>query len=233
MTIKQIDQPNPSDVIDATKRDVKTTINCVQIGIIQSFNPSKQTAKIRLCLKKVNEIKPDGTRIIVEHPLLVDCPVMTNFGGSAFINLPIQAGDNCIVLFNDREIDNWLFDGGVQTPQTGRVHDLSDAIAIVGIRNYQNAISNFLTDGIRLWFNSNTKIDIKDDVINSLADLWTHTGNMRIMGNFTVEGNGGADTATINCNLTQLSGKVLKAGNGATGTFGTVYVSDGIVTGGL
>lgn len=234
-TTKQIQEPDLSTVLKQTKRDVRTTFNCVNVGIIQAFDPAKQSATIRIALKQVASIAPDGTKTLQEHPLILQCPVMTLFGGNSFINLPIVPGDTCIVLFNDREIDNWLLNGGVQVPTTPRTHDLTDAIALVGIRDFQHSIGQFLANGIRAWFSANSNISLTDDAIASLAGTWTHTGNMIVDGDFfvtgTVHGENGS-TLVVDTDITQAPGRILKAGNGVTGTFSTVEVADGIVVGG-
>ena len=239
--IQQIPAPDLTSVTDAVKRDTKITLNAVQIGIIQSFNSEKQTASIRIAISQVKEVLPDGTRILVEYPVLLECPVFTMFGGDSFINLPIAVGDNCIVLFNDREIDNWLNTGEVQPGTTSRTHDVSDAIAIVGIRHYQNSITRFLADGIRISFAANSEIDLTDDAIDSIANLFRHTGNMQItkdlevLEDFYIRGDTYGDVGgnwNLRANLMQEPGRSIHAGNGATGTFDTVTVVDGIMING-
>jgi len=234
--IKQIAPPDLTSTLENAARGTKVGMNAVQIGIINSFNPTNQTATIQLALKQVVAVAPDGSRTIREHPLILECPVMTMFGGDSFINMPIAAGDNCIVLFNDREIDNWLYNGGLQTPTTARVHDISDAIAIVGIRHYQNSIAQFLANGIRISFSANSRMDFTDDEINSIAGLFTHNGDVFIDGSLTLSGrmygNSIDDTIDMDANLVQQPGREIHAGNGATGTFNSVTVVDGIVTGG-
>jgi len=239
-TRKQFDPANLTDVLDAWMRGGAIGINCIQIGIVQAFNSSNQTATVQIALKQVKEIAPDGTRTLVEYPLLLQCPVVVLYGGADFISMPITAGDNCLIFFNDREIDNWFSDGGVQAPTSGRVHDLSDGIALVGIRSLQNSILTYLANGIRLSHGAGatgTRIDLKDSLISSIATLFEHTGNMRIDGNLSVVGNmtgegGGSGNLQIISDITQTPGRTLKAGNGATGVFNTVTVEDGIVTGG-
>lgn len=235
MTIKQIGNPSHSDILREFKKDIGFNYNAVQIGIIESFNSEKQTATIRIAIKKIIEENPDGTKILKEHPLIMECPVMTLFGGGSFMNMPIAEGDNCIVLFCDREIDEWLYGGGVQAPQSPRMHDISDAIAIVGIRHYQNSIADFLANGIRISFAADSRIDLKEGGIDSIAALFKHTGNMRVTGSLTVDGKmygSGGGALLVDSDFTQTTGKVLRAGNGATGTFNVVTVLNGIVTGG-
>lgn len=232
---KQLNPPDLKDVTDESARDTKVGINKIQIGELEEFDSARQVATIRLVLKQVINIKPDGTRTIQEHPVILECPVMTNFGGSSHINLPVAKGDSCIVLFNDREIDEWLYNGGEQVPVSPRVHDVSDAIAIVGIRSYQNSIQNFLANGIRVWLSENSKMDFTDDAIDSLAGLFTHTGDMRIDGNFYVTGKWFGENGSqmiVATDLIQDAGFKLSDGRKVSGTFNTVTVEDGIVVGG-
>lgn len=234
-SLKQTSKPSMNDVLNEFKSDVGVSYNCVQIGIIEDFDASNQTATIRIAIKKIISEEADGTKVFKEHPLIMQCPVMTYFGGNSFISCPIESGDNCIVLFCDRDIDEWLYGGGVQAPNSRRIHDINDAIAIVGIRNFQKSISDFLANGIRISFAADSRIDLTEDAIDSIAALFTHDGNMEITGSLTVSGNvygDGGGALLLDSDLTQTSGKILKAGNGATGTFSTVTVLDGIVTGG-
>lgn len=232
--------PDLSEVFDAAKHDLRMTLNAVNIGRIESFNPATQTASVRIAISSVKEVLPDGTRIIQEFPILMECPCVTMFGGGSFVNLPIQKGDSCLVFFNDRQIDGWMSTGQVQPPATARSHDISDAIALVGIRNYQESIARFLADGIRISFAANSEIDLTDNLIESTAALFMHNGNMQVSGNHLVEGNftvlgttyGNGGNWTIDSDITQTAGRSIHAGNGATGTFDTVTVVDGIVTGG-
>ena len=249
--LNQIAKPTLTDLLNVTKENTGNDLNCVQIGIIHAFYPDKQTADIQFALQRVKSIAPDGTRTLVQLPLLLNCPTMTLFGGNAFLSMPVQAGDNCIVLFNDRELGEWHNNGGVQTPITYRTHDLSDAIAIVGIRNLQNTIADYIANGVRLSYNENSRITITDQNVATIANLFKHTGNMEVTGNLTVDGNaqvkgglevdgtvtGSSGTLNVNANVTLSSGKTLSApivsaGNGASGSFANVTVVNGIVTAG-
>lgn len=242
---KQENPPNLTDVLKNLKRDVMLNINCVNLGIIQAFDPANQTATVQIALKKVKNIEPDGTRIIADRPLLLQCPVVIMSGGDTYMTFPISVGDECLVLFNDREIDNFWQTGAVSTPSTPRVHDISDGIVLVGIRSLQNLIDEYLTNGIRI-SHLTAKIDVLENRINSLASLFHHTGDMETTGDMTVGenlivegattlkgnvfGNGG--TLNLDADLQQTGGRSIHAGNGASGTFDVVTVVDGIVTGG-
>ncbi|MEZ5691200.1 MAG: Gp138 family membrane-puncturing spike protein [Rickettsiales bacterium] len=233
--MRQITNPDIFSLIERGKRAASLALNAVNIGIINKYDESEQTAEIQIVIKKVENIDFSGVKTIKEHPLLLRCPVMTLFGGNSFISLPIKQGDSCIVLFNDRDIENWLLKGGMQVPNTNRAHDLSDAIAIVGIKDLQNSIAAIITNGIRIQFADNSKIDLTNDAIESIAALFTHNGDILVKGGLSITGtmkglaSGGLE---IDSDITQANGKVLKAGNGATGTFDQVVVENGIVVGG-
>ncbi len=258
MTLQQFFPPSDTDVLNAVKNNVFTTLNCIQIGIVQSFDSAKQTVTVKFALKEVVSIEPDGTKILRERPIISEVPVMILYGGGSYVSLPIAAGDSCILLFNDREIDQWFVHGGVQTPISGRKHDASDAIAIVGIKSLQNSIGSYLANGVRLYYNATSKIDLTTDAIDSIAALFTQTGDMTITGdliveqNATVQGNllveggmtvlgqvtGNSGQISIDDDMVftggnTLSGAIVDSANGATGTYtNSVTVLNGIVTGG-
>lgn len=229
MSLKKIHPPTLTDVLESNKKDILTTLNCIQIGEIVSFDALTQTASIKIVLKKVISVTPQGVETYQENPtLILKCPVITLFGGTSFISLPIQPGDNCVLLFNDREIDNWFVNGGIQVPNTARTHDASDAIAIVGIHSLQQSIATYLTNGIRLSYGGGSaKIDLQENAINSLATLFLHTGNMQITGTLEVE-----DDVTLDQDLdvkgdTTVEGNLIVLGD-VVGTGGTITIGDNV-----
>ncbi len=235
--LKNQNPPDLSVVLDEVKRDLALSINCVQIGIIRAFNSDNQTADIEIAIRQVESISEDGTRNIREYPMLGRCPVTVLYGGVDYISFGISEGDNCIVFFNDRQIDNWFNSGSGQAPTVSRVHDLSDGIALVGLRPLTNSIEDYLTNGIRLSHADQEVIEMTDDMIRAVATLFLHDGNVHIAGGLRIDGNvigdpSGTGQINFDANITQEPGREIHAGNGATGTFTTVTVVDGIVTGG-
>ena len=82
--------------------------------------------------------------------------------------MPIAVGDDCIVLFSDRSIDTWLFNGIEALPSNSRAHDLADGIALVGIRSLANPPTTrgtgevgIANDAIRVALNNN-KVNIEN-----------------------------------------------------------------------
>ncbi len=131
MSFKNADEILPANtlsLLEAQKADIFATFHCVQIGKIEKVTPDEQTVEVTLQIRRP---AADGTSSAI--PLLVDVPYMVLQGGGAYIDLPITAGDYCIVLFNDRDIDTWWSTANMADPATNRKHDLSDGIAIVGL----------------------------------------------------------------------------------------------------
>jgi len=127
--------PDLSDLILKIKQDISYNLNCVQIGTIEAYDPITNSASISINFKRK---LPTGDTL--DYPLLVQCPVFILSGGGTRITFPILKGDQCIILFNDRDIDNWFYQGSVDVPATARAHNISDGIALVGINNLTTAI---------------------------------------------------------------------------------------------
>ncbi|MCK5611976.1 hypothetical protein KAR91_59450 [Candidatus Pacearchaeota archaeon] len=170
---KSIGLPNLRDVLDSQKTDVFDRLNCHTIGVIDSFNSTNQTAEIKIVFKTIFEGQE------YSYPLLVDCPVVVIGGSGGSLRLPVVQGDHCLVLFNDVNIDNWYEGSTNSLPDSNRKHDLSDGIAMVGIRNLQNAISDYDNESAQLNF-GDTKIKLTDKInmSNSTSDIKTILDNL-------------------------------------------------------
>lgn len=135
-TSKTILEPNLVDAMRSLKIDIFRSLNCVKIGQIVKLDATKKTAQVQILFKRQ---LPSGTS--VSNPLLVDVPVFTLQGGGAALQMPISAGDQCLVLFSDRNLDAWYENGSEAVPLTSRAHDLSDGIALVGVNALTSALS--------------------------------------------------------------------------------------------
>lgn len=150
--------PDLNTILHLVKQEVKAEMNCVSVGTIQEFNPDNMTATVLFLYQKVLKRRNTLNRnqvsdVIVPYPILVRVPVVVLNGGGAFLSFPIASGDTCILLFCDRDLDNWWLTGaGGQPPNSERIHDLSDAIALVGIRSSQAPFTPYDIDKVRLQY---------------------------------------------------------------------------------
>lgn len=142
-------EPSLKDLLDLLQKQIMLTLNCHHIGTVQSFDATKQTATVTINYKKtyfqLNPATGLYDPILKDYPILADCPVIALGGGAAALTFPIQAGDECLVLFNDRSLDNWFQGGTGSAVATPRLHSFSDGIILVGLRSLPNALTNYDT----------------------------------------------------------------------------------------
>lgn len=167
LTPEQITPPNLKILLNEAKAEIFATLNCIQVGRIEKVTPGAQTVEIQL---QIRRLAADGTSTL--YPLLVDCPYFVLQGGGAYIDMPISVGDYCIVLFNDRCIDNWWSTANVADPASSRKHNLSDALAIVGL-NPKTAALDMDGDFVRILGKagpgSEAEAGRKGDAVKSVA----------------------------------------------------------------
>lgn len=137
-------------LLNAVSYEIMKKINCVKVGVIQSFDAATQQAEVEIAFTQVTSIAPDGTQTLAAYPLLLNVPVIFPSGGGFTLTFPIAAGDECVVLFNDRQRDNWQIAGAGLPPSIGRLHDISDGIAIVGVRNLTRSLAGVSTSSAQL-----------------------------------------------------------------------------------
>jgi hypothetical protein len=183
--------------IESSRNEIHTAMP----GIIKSFDATTQTASVQPCIHRF--FRGDGFK---ELPRLFDVPVVFPRGGGFVLTFPIAAGDECLLIFSERAIDNWHAKGGTQPPSEFRTHDLSDAFAQVGAASLGKVVANLATDGVELRSLDGTSV-VKIDT----------------SGNIT------ATAQTGNIDVTATTGKVTL--NVPGGSSGAVQAVTGVVTG--
>jgi hypothetical protein len=99
---------------------------------------------------------------VSECPDIFNVTVVQPSGGGGLLSFPLQVGDNVLIEFSMRNIESWLeSDGGSVTENTQRFHDMSDAVAIVGLHTKNNHLKPDPKDVV-LKFKDN-KVVLKDD----------------------------------------------------------------------
>jgi len=133
------------DMLNALKAGFWVTLPCV----VNSYDPDKVTITAQPTIR-IPMRKEDGTISMEEIPLLQDVPVMFTRGGGCVITHPIKKGDECLVVFADRNIDVWWQNGGIQNPFDNRKHDLSDGFALFAPQSQPNRVKNISTDALQI-----------------------------------------------------------------------------------
>jgi hypothetical protein len=143
------------------KNNIMSSLRVAMPGIIQSFNSNEQTVTIKPALRE-QIINADQSVTWAEIPLLLDVPICLPKAGGYALTLPIEQGDECLVIFSDRCIDAWWSYGGIQNQIESRKHDFSDAFALLSTWSQPNVIVNYSTTAAELrTLDGNTKISLK------------------------------------------------------------------------
>jgi hypothetical protein len=119
-------EPKLADVLRAWQTKMLLNLSVCKPGKIVSY--SYPTATVQILGQRV--LKNGQTS---PYPQLQKVPVFTLQGGGAAVQLPVSPGDQCLTIFNDRNLDAWYQNGGSQPPLDGRLHGISDGFALVGI----------------------------------------------------------------------------------------------------
>jgi len=107
-------------------------------GKIDSFDPATQKANVKPLLFE-SYVDANGVEKSESLPVVPSVPVVFSRGHT----FPVSAGDTCMLLFCDRSLDVWLARGGDVDPLDVRRHDLTDAVAIMGLRPFSAPLSSF------------------------------------------------------------------------------------------
>lgn len=195
---------------------------CTRVGIVQQFNKDDLTADVLIVNKITTGLNQDGTQNIKDwakiRAKVCFCTPYDTF--------PINIGDECLLLFTDREIESWFITGETSAIKHQRMHDETDCIAVFGLRSLPKMIQ--ILDNARHIFYKNSDIQLKENdiVLNAVnldinATTTNITSALNITGNTTQQGT--------------ISATTLIAQTGATGTFRTadnktVTITNGIIT---
>lgn len=144
--------------IDMTLRDLHTAMP----AIIMSYDPQTRTVKAQPAIQRIFK-DGEGISGAINLPPCVDVPVVFQGGGGYEITFPIKEGDECLLIFAERCIDNWFETGEPSPPVDYRHHDLSDAFALVGIFS-KPKLTQSVSNGLALG-NKNNIINITEESV--------------------------------------------------------------------
>lgn len=130
--------------MDIAQNAIMSRLNCHNVGRIVEFDPATQ-----LCTVEMLQIKQFNDQYITPAPL-TEVPLIILGAGGANITLPDPVGTVCLILFMDRNIDAFIETGETYTPDTARMHDFTDAVAISTIKTLVNPIQNYDTNALSL-----------------------------------------------------------------------------------
>lgn len=138
-------------------------------GIVQSFNPTLQTVTVQVAVRE-RMLNAQASPINPTLYVLTDVPIVMPSAGIFSLTLPVQAGDECLLIFADCSISQWWQSGEVSDQIDKRRHSLSDGFAIIGPWSKANRITNYSPNTAQLRTDDSTVvIELTPTAINITA----------------------------------------------------------------
>lgn len=218
------------EVLQGAQAMMWTALPC----IVVSFNAAVMTCVLRPAIK-IKRTDQKGVDTWLEIPVLVDVPVVFPSAGGYSLTFPVKAGDEALAVFSSRCIDTWWDTSAVSVQADLRMHDLSDAFAIIGPRSRPRALSPaVVTSGVELRKDDGTAYvrisDNGDVAVVTPADVVVTASDATVTASGQI--NLTAPLVQINGNL-QVSGSVVATGNvTGQGVSLKTHVHSGVSSGG-
>ena len=93
-------------------------------------------------IKKKKRDGDNDAKGLQDMAIIQSIPLIVPASKLAIISIPAKVGDEVLVAFFERSVDTYLFSDGATPvdPKDYRRHDYNDAVAIVGLNTFQNAL---------------------------------------------------------------------------------------------
>lgn len=162
--------------VEEVARSVMEEMHTAIPAKIQKFDATKNMATV----------KPYGTFVTgagkkMAYPVITGVPFIFPQCPSANIEItfPVKAGDDCLVIISEVELDAWL--GGGESDNDMRF-DLSSAVAIPGLLNKSNStLEEACNENCIVLKNGSTKMKVAKTGVEI-------TGNLKVSGDVTAGG---------------------------------------------
>lgn len=207
--------PTLSDLLDLLKKEIMLGLNCHHVGTVQSFDPSTMTVTASINYTKTFfQLNPTSGKYVpvqVNYAPVLKAPIVSLGGGPVNLTMPIAKGDECLLMFNDRDMDNWFSAGTTTQPvATSRLHSFTDAFCLVGVKSIPNVLKAY--DTVRaLITNGNAAVGI-NPTNNKVTIKNTSIGTLNtVLGNILTQ----VQTIATQCAAITVAG--VTSGSGASG----------------
>lgn len=145
------DQFEQEAILDsAMKKTVRSELLEVHTALPGEITEVDLTTQLVTVQMGIKRILMNGQEIVV--PPQVNVPLGVLRGGNFVITLPVTKGDQCLVIFSEREMTQWMFAGdqGPQTPRRYGTHQYSDAIVLPMLASSAKKIANYNPDSLEI-----------------------------------------------------------------------------------
>ena len=124
---------------------IMSRLNCHNVGRIIEFDKNTQT-----CTVELMQIKQFNNQTLIPAPI-TQVPLIILGSGGGHITMPNPVGTICLLLFLDRNIDNFMETGEQYVPDTSRMHDFTDAISLTTFTTLANPLQSYDDEAISIF----------------------------------------------------------------------------------
>ena len=197
-----------------------TILNSIRGSLVDTH--TTLIAKITKINQKTIDCKPVISRLVndktVDLPVFIEVPIINFLGGSSSIQMPLAVGDYAVLFVVERCFDEWYSGNDFKPPLEARIHDYSDCIALVGLKNMSGELD--IPTVIKMMGDAYQEGNYEHLGNRTQTGDYILTGNQIINGNLTVNGN-------IKCTGT-ISASNFTGLDGGSMTSSSDIISDGI-----
>lgn len=233
--------PSEADAFQRQFDSLALQLRCAMPGVIESFDATTQRCTVTPAVQL--KVTLDGAVSYWNLPVVENVPVVVPYaqGAGLMLTLPLKAGDQCLLVFSDRGIDNFLLMGAVTPPpiaasedtSTPRAHHLSDAICIPGIIADPVAVPEWSQSAIELRDKERQHyISLGPDgiEISDSSATWSMSG-----GKITVNAPAGIQEnasviSSIAAGVNTVQGTNISLGSGSNTITGSLTSTSGVFT---
>lgn len=210
---ERINEPEEAQraALDGRQARIRTAMP----GIVTAVDLARQTVSVQPAIQGQQDF-PDGSTESVNLPMLVDVPIVWPRAGGFALTFPVKTGDEVLVVFGDRCIDSWWQSGGIGAPLEPRMHDLSDAFAILAPASQPKAQA--------LPAVSSTSVQLRNLAGTAYIEI-TEDGDINMVSPRDVKTTAGRDSKLI------ATGKNEQTSTGVTNINSTALMTLGSATG--
>ena len=131
-----------SDIDLAIKSNINSKVSRLNTSLpakIVKYDPKTQKAEVLPLIKLL--LKTGESRIL---PTISNVPVVQPATSKSMVMMPINIGDTVLLMFSQRSLDLWVDTEGQDpvNPDDYRKHHFNDAIAIIGLFTFPQAIND-------------------------------------------------------------------------------------------
>jgi len=189
------------NTIELITKAIKNKIADMHIAMpakIVAYDFALQKAQVQPALYEVYNDEE-----AVKLPIIHNVPVLQPSSGGASITMPVLEGDAVMLMFSERSLEEWLATGAEGAPDDQRTNDLTDAVAILGLKDFSKqspALNNedllIKYKGSSLTIKPDGVIDIEAQTMNLKADNVDIAGDLTV-ANITASGDIEDSTASM------------------------------------